>query len=71
MKKGLLFLFIGFTSTLFSQTTTSIDKIFYLNIQHNIISRGDNFPDFDAQQDGLDRLLFALHKGFSGFHKIQ
>lgn len=54
-----------FVKTFNAQEKNDIDKIFKLNIENPIISKGDNFRDFNLEKDNRDRLLIALHKGFS------
>jgi hypothetical protein len=40
----------------------AIDEIFSKKIEHGLISRGNNFPDFDPKKDSADLFLFSLHK---------
>ncbi|MDA6070017.1 hypothetical protein NJT12_10350 [Flavobacterium sp. AC] len=63
VKNLLILIFLIFTKQVKSQN--KIDGIFKIKIEESMISRGDNFPDFEVQKDSLDKLLFALHKGFS------
>jgi len=41
---------------------SAIDDIFNKKIEHSLISRGDNFADFDPAKDSADLFLFTLHK---------
>lgn len=43
-------------------TESAIDLIFKMNLEQHTISRGDNKPDFNAENDSMDFLLFAFHK---------
>jgi len=56
------FFFIGILN---AQKQNEIDKIFKLNIERSMISKGNNFPDFDVKKDSMDRFLIALHKNFT------
>lgn len=40
---------------------TEIDRIMNLEIEHSLISKGDNFPDFNPYADSLDYYLFLIH----------
>ncbi|MEN2399929.1 hypothetical protein GKZ90_0009085 [Flavobacterium sp. MC2016-06] len=67
MKKSILiiifvFLFIKISN---AQEKNNIDQVFKLKIENRIISKGDNFPEFNIEKDNRDRLLFALHNNFT------
>lgn len=38
-----------------------ITLMFPKHIQHGLISKGDNFPDFNPAKDSIDYFLFSLH----------
>ncbi len=40
---------------------TEINKIMTLDIEHSLISKGNNFPDFNPYSDSLDYYLFLIH----------
>ena len=40
---------------------TEIKAIMNLEIEHSLISKGDNFPDFNPYSDSLDYYLFLIH----------
>ncbi len=44
------------------KSSDKLDTIFDNYYEHKLISRGDNFPDFDPVDDSLDLLLVALHE---------
>jgi hypothetical protein len=54
------FLFVGVLNA-----QNKIEEIFQMNIEGNLISKGDNFPDFNEKKDSMDRFLITLHKNFS------
>ncbi|PIB31421.1 hypothetical protein BFP78_12255 [Gaetbulibacter sp. 5U11] len=39
-----------------------INGLFKRNFEHSLISRGDNFPDFNYSKDSMDLFLIALHE---------
>lgn len=39
-----------------------IDLLFEIKIEHSLISRGNNFPDFRYSKDSMDLFLIALHE---------
>jgi hypothetical protein len=41
---------------------TGNGRIFSVNLEHSLISSGDNFPDFNPSRDNADYFLFSLHK---------
>ncbi len=56
------FLFLGISN---AQNQNKIDEIFNMNIEESLISKGNNFPDFNVKKDSMDRFLIALHKNFT------
>lgn len=42
-----------------------INSIFNSHFEHSLISKGDNFPDFNQYKDSIDLFLVSLHKGVS------
>lgn len=42
-----------------------INSIFNSHFEHSLISRRDNFPDFNQYKDSIDLFLVSLHKGIS------
>lgn len=60
-----LVLFSFFTQIIYAQNDPEIGKVFDLNIEAKLISKGNNFPDFNIKKDSMDWLLIALHQGFS------
>ncbi len=60
---SIIFLFL-FTCVTHAQSK-SIEDVFNMKIEDHMISKGDNFPDFNEHKDNMNRLLVALHKGFS------
>jgi len=42
-----------------------INLMFPKHIQHALISKGDNFPDFNPAKDSIDYFLFSLHNKIS------
>lgn len=57
-----LILFLVLPLCLYSQDTSKLDKTFSKKLEHKLISRGNNFPDFRVSKDSLDFLLVALHE---------
>lgn len=55
-------LFFTFGAMVQAQYESKIDKLFSTNLEHALISRGDNFPNFRIAQDSLDYLLLAIHQ---------
>lgn len=43
----------------------NINSIFDSHFEHSLISRGDNFPNFNQYKDSIDLFLVSLHKGIS------
>ena len=41
---------------------TELDAIFENKFEHSLISRGDNFPDFDFTKDSMDLFLVSTHQ---------
>lgn len=41
---------------------SKINEIFEKEFEHSLISRGNNFPDFNYQKDSMDLFLIALHE---------
>lgn len=39
-----------------------MDSIFQMHLEQHMISRGDNMPDFNTEEDSVAFLLFALHQ---------
>ncbi len=69
MKKTTLYLItIIFMSCSYNQVDEKvvidkkIDSLFPKNIEHGLICKGDNFPDFIPQNDSVDYFLFSLHE---------
>lgn len=54
-----------------AQERNGIDEIFTKNFEYGMISKGDNFRDFDVKKDSIDFLLFSLHENIpiSSFKK--
>tara|TARA_R110001583_G_scaffold191787_1_gene357542 strand:+ start:67 stop:1062 length:996 start_codon:yes stop_codon:yes gene_type:complete len=42
-----------------------IDLLFESNFEHSLISRGNNFPDFQYRKDSMDFFLISLHENIS------
>ena len=42
-----------------------IDLIFKTKLDHSLISKGNNFPDFRPSKDSMDLFLIALHENIS------
>lgn len=40
-----------------------INSIFNSHFEHSLISKGNNFPDFNPYKDSVDLFLISLHKG--------
>lgn len=55
-----------FSCTMDNSNKKGIEKeinfLFLKNIQHGLISKDDNFPDFIPQKDSVDYFLFSLHE---------
>ncbi|MBB6463840.1 hypothetical protein [Flammeovirga kamogawensis] len=41
---------------------SKIDLLFESNFEHSLISRGNNFPDFQYKKDSMDFFLISLHQ---------
>ncbi len=41
---------------------SEIDLLFEKKVEHSLISRGNNFPDFRPSKDSMDLFLIALHE---------
>jgi len=41
------------------------DSLFSIKLEHHLISKGDNRPDFNPYRDSVDYFLYALHNGIS------
>jgi len=39
------------------------DNIFSVKLEHHLISRGDNRPNFNPYKDSIDYFLYAIHNG--------
>lgn len=65
MKKPKLLILIFLLLGKYINAQDKIDQIFKIKTEQSLISKGDNFPDFNVKKDSLDIFLFALHKGFS------
>lgn len=65
MKANILLITIFLLLGKQASSQNKIDELFKIKIEQSLISRGDNFPDFEVAKDSLDVFLFALHKGFS------
>ena len=52
-------------------SNNKIDLLFETKVEHSLISRGNNFPDFRYSKDSMDLFLVALHKNIpiSDFRK--
>lgn len=50
---------------LFKVINAQIDKVFKINIEDALISKDDNFPDFDIEKNNMNRFLISLHQGYS------
>ncbi len=44
---------------------SKISALFKKRFEHSLISRGDNFPDFNYTKDSIDFFLVALHENIS------
>ncbi|MBK8496878.1 MAG: hypothetical protein IPL50_19190 [Chitinophagaceae bacterium] len=55
---GLIFL-----SSCVNQESKTHANIFDVNLEHHLISSGDNRPDFNPYKDSVDYFLYALHTG--------
>jgi DNA-binding MarR family transcriptional regulator len=53
------------TQNLFAQNYSKIDRLFEKKLEHSLISKGNNFPDFSETKDSIDYLLFAMHENIS------
>ena len=49
------------TQSILAQETT-IEDVFKMKMTHSLISRGDNYPNFNSNLNGVRYLLTALHK---------
>ncbi len=47
------------------EKNSKIDLLFEKRIEHSLISRGNNFPDFYPSKDSIDFFLFSLHENIS------
>lgn len=56
-------LMLVFSFRLWSQET--VDKILSVKLEHHLISRGDNRPNFNPYKDSIDYFLYAIHNGIS------
>ncbi|MDY3318185.1 hypothetical protein PG637_02025 [Riemerella anatipestifer] len=56
------FFFIGILN---AQNQNKIDEIFKMNIEESLISKGNNFPDFNVKKDSMDKFLMVLHKNLT------
>ncbi|MCT3898991.1 hypothetical protein HZQ13_12885 [Elizabethkingia anophelis] len=65
MKKNFLIILLLLFAYVIHAQSKSIEYVFNMKIEDHMISKGDNFPDFNAHKDNMNRLLVALHKGFS------
>lgn len=52
-------------SNLAKQADKEVSELFKRNFEHSLISRGDNFPDFNYSKDSMDFFLIALHEDIS------
>lgn len=65
MKKKISIIFLLLFVCIIHAQSKNIKDIFNMKIEDHLISKGNNFPDFNAHKDNMNRFLVALHKGFS------
>ncbi|MDE5431193.1 hypothetical protein KRE40_01015 [Elizabethkingia meningoseptica] len=65
MKKNFSIIFLLLFAYVMHAQNKRIEDVFSMKIEDHMISKGNNFPDFNARKYNMNRLLVALHKGFS------